>query len=415
MTTASARTDDRAARIMARCDELALCSEEPACLTRRYGTGALRAAQELVAGWMRDAGMTVRRDAIGNQIGRYEGASPDAKTLLLGSHLDSVRDAGRYDGPLGVLVALAVVERLHEAGARLPHAIEVVAFADEEGLRFHSLYLGSRAFAGTLDPATFAATDAASITVAEAVRRFGGDVAAIPGRPRGGGDLLGYAEVHIEQGPILEAEDLPIGVVAGFAGQSKIVVTFTGEAGHAGTLPMASRRDALCAAAELVLAVEAAGRTTDGLVATVGQLTVAPGASNVVPGTATFSLDVRHPGDAAREAVCRRLRERAEVIAAERRVALSWRVAQENPAVACDPALTAALTRAVAMAGWPVRRLASGAGHDAVALSAITPVAMLFVRCAGGVSHNPAESVTVADVASALAVMERFVVDVAGG
>jgi len=400
---------ERARRVMARCDELARCSEASGRLTRSYGTAALRRAQEIVAGWMRAAGMTVRRDAIGNLIGRLDGAAPHARTLLLGSHLDSVRDAGRYDGPLGVLAALDCVDRAARWGGRPPFALEVVAFADEEGLRFHSLYLGSRAFAGTLDPATLATTDAAGVTLADAIRAFGGDPDAVPRAPRDGSGDVGYCELHIEQGPVLEREGLPVGVVTGFAGQSKRAIAFHGEAGHAGTLPMALRRDALCAAAEFVLTVEGIARETDGLVATVGQLAVAAGASNVVPGHATLSLDVRHADDAVRAAACHRMRERATEIAVRRGVDLDWQIRQEHPAVACDPALTAALERAVAAAGYPVRRLASGAGHDAVPLSAIMPVAMLFVRCRGGISHNPAEAVTVDDVAAGLAVLDRFV------
>lgn len=404
---------DRAGQVMARCDELAGCSEESDRLTRWYGTPALWDAQQRVAVWMAEAGRTVRRDPIGNLIGRYGGTRPDAKILLLGSHLDSVRDAGRYDGPLGVLAAIAVVARLHARGVHLPHPIEVVAFADEEGLRFHSLYLASRAFAGTLDPATLAATDADGVTVADAIRAFDGDPRAISRRPRDARDLLAYCEVHIEQGPVLEAAGLPLGVVTAFAGQSKVALTFTGEAGHAGTLPMPRRRDALCAAAEFVLAAEAVARATPDLVATVGQLAVEPGAGNVVPGRARLNLDLRHPRDDVRDTTLIELRQRAGAIAADRRVALDWRVVQENPAVGCDLVLSAALARAVAAAGYEFRLLASGAGHDGVALSAITRVAMLFVRCAGGISHNPAESVTTEDVGAALAALDHFVREIA--
>jgi allantoate deiminase len=398
----------RAARVMARCDALAACTEQPGAITRPYGTPALRQAQDLVAGWMEDAGMATRRDAIGNLIARYEGAEPDAPTLLLGSHLDSVADAGRYDGSLGVLTALAAVERLRAAGRRLRCAIDILAFTDEEGLRFHTAYLGSRAWAGAIDADLLARTDADGVTLAEAVRDFGGDPDALSRAERPTERLLGYVESHIEQGPALEALGLSVGVVSAIAGQSRVAVAFTGMAGHAGTVAMELRRDALPAAAEFVLAVEAVARVTDGLVATVGQIAAEPGASNVIPGRAALSLDIRHPDNPVREAARDQLRAEAESIAARRGLECSWAVIQENPAVACDPALSKRLAEAVAAGGWPVHRLASGAGHDAVIVARLAPVAMLFVRCAGGVSHNPAESVAVDDVAAAVAVFDRL-------
>jgi allantoate deiminase len=394
--------------VMQRCDALARFSEEPDRLTRRFGTAALRDANMAVAEWIRAAGMSVRQDAIGNLIGRYEADQPGAKTLLLGSHLDSVIDAGRYDGPLGVLVALACVQRLYDQGRRLPCAIELLAFADEEGVRYHTTYLGSQAVAGTLAPATLALTDADGITIAEAMRAFGGNPDRLADARRNADDLLGYCEVHIEQGPVLEARGLPIGVVSAIAGQSRIAAGFTGIAGHAGTVPMDLRQDALCAAAELVLTVEALARDTPGLVATVGQIDAQPGASNVIPGRATLSLDVRHQDDARREQALAQLRERAEQIAAARRIALDWRIMQESRALACDSALTERLAQAVQALGYPLLSLPSGAGHDGVAISALTPITMLFVRCKGGISHNPAESVDEADVGVAIDVLGRF-------
>jgi allantoate deiminase len=397
-----------AAEVMRRCDKLAECTDEPGRITRLYGTPALARANALAAGWMRAAGLHVRQDALGNLVARLDGPEPGAPTLLLGSHLDSVRDAGRYDGPLGVLVALAALERLRDQGARLPFAVELLAFADEEGVRYHTTYLGSSAFAGTLDQALLERTDDGGVRLADAVHAFGGDPGAIPAAPRGGGDLLGYCEVHIEQGPVLEALGLPVGVVTAIAAQSRVAVRFAGVAGHAGTVPIELRRDALCAAAELVLAAEAEARATPGLVATVGQISAQPGASNVIPGLATLSLDVRHQDGAVCAAAGARLRARAEQIAAARRVELEWRVSQESPAVACAPELAGRLAQAVQDAGYALHRLPSGAGHDGAELSAITPFAMLFVRCKGGVSHNPAESVELADVAVAIGVLGRF-------
>src|SRR3954451_2118942 len=276
-----------AATVLARADELAACTEEPGRLTRRFATPALVRAGDLVLGWMREAGMRAHRDAIGNVVGRWEppgGAA--ARTLLLGSHLDTVRDAGRYDGMLGVLVALACVERLRAA----PFAVEVLGFADEEGVRYGTAYLGSSVVAGTFDRDALARRDADGVGMADAIAAFGGDPAALDGARRDREDLLGYVEVHIEQGPVLEAEDLPVGVVTGIAGQTRTEVGFAGVAGHAGTGPMALRSDALAAAAECTVAVEALGRTTEVLVATVGELRVERGASNVIPARAALSL-----------------------------------------------------------------------------------------------------------------------------
>ncbi len=360
--------------VMEWCDILGSYSEEPDCLTRPFASEAMRQANEVVAKWMRDAGMTVQRDAIGNLIGRYEARSAGAKTLLFGSHLDSVRDAGKYDGPLGVMIALACVERLYQRQERLPFAIEVLGFADEEGLRYHSAYLGSRAMTGTFDLEALQLTDAEGI----------------------------------EQGPVLEARNLPVAVVSAIAGQSRISVRFTGEANHAGTVPMPLRHDALCAAAEFVLAVEALGSSTAGLVATVGQVSVQPGASNVIPGQVTLSLDVRHQDDMVREQACRQLEERAREIGQARGVSYNWQVLQEHHAVPCAPHLTQLLAQAIEKLGYSLLSLPSGAGHDAAVVAELTDIAMLFVRCRGGISHNPAESVTQEDVAIAIQVVERF-------
>jgi allantoate deiminase len=400
--------DEYAQTVMERCDALAACSEEPGRITRRFATPALRQAADAVAGWMRAAGMAVRQDNAGNLIGRYEAARPGGKTLLLGSHLDSVRDAGRYDGPLGVLVALACVQRLHDSGRRLPFAIEVLGFADEEGVRYHTAYLGSKVLAGTFDASYLAQADADGVTMAEAIRAFGGDPSRLADDRRQPDDLLGYVEVHIEQGPVLEARGVPVGVVGAIASQSRFALSFRGVAGHAGTVPMDMRRDALCAAAEFVLAAEALARETHGLVATVGQLAAEPGASNVIPGLVTLSLDVRHQDDATRQRAVARLRERATQIAETRLVALGWQPVQESGSVRCDPALATLLARAVEAQGYPALTLASGAGHDGVALAGLTRVAMLFVRCKSGVSHNPAEAVDAADVAAAIDVVGRF-------
>ena len=397
-----------AATAMERCAVLGACSEEPERLTRPFASEAMRRAHEQVTSWMREAGMDVRTDNIGNLRGRYESAASGGATLLLGSHLDSVRDAGKYDGPLGVMVALAAVQRLHGSGSRMPFAIEVVGFADEEGLRYGTTYLGSRAVAGTFEAADLDRTDAEGITMAQAVRSFGGDPTQVADDRWREGQLLGYCEVHIEQGPVLEARGLPVGVVSAITGQSRHQLRFTGEATHAGTTPMDHRKDALAAAAEFVLAVEAEAQATPGLVATIGQLSVSPGAANVVPAEAVLSLDVRHVDDAVRVEHTQRLLHTATDIAMRRRLSTESQTLSENRSVSCSPRLTSMLAQAVQEVAPPELQLASGAGHDTVVMAGLTEIAMLFVRCKGGISHHPAESVTEPDVEVAIDVLGRF-------
>jgi allantoate deiminase len=395
-----------ASTVMERCELLGNVSEEAGALTRPYGSRAMREANEIVSGWMRRAGMSVGRDQIGNLIGLYRGT--DDKTLVLGSHLDTVRDAGRYDGILGVMVAIACVQRLHDRGERLPFSIEIGAFADEEGLRFGTTYLGSSVYAGAFEEERLNIQDRDGVTLREAVRAFGGDPDALEPRGHGNGDLLGYCEVHIEQGPVLEEHDLPVGIVTAINGQSRIGLVFGGEAGHAGTMPMEGRQDALCAAAEFVLEVERAARAEPGSVATVGEIAALPGAANVIPRRTELSLDVRHPDDEVRVRLRDHLKTRAEEIAVSRRCDYEWQPRQQTPAVLMDPDLSALLARAVEDSGTAVHQLPSGAGHDAAQVAGLAPVAMLFVRCKEGISHNPAESVAQEDVGVAVETMARF-------
>ena len=383
--------------VMHRCDELGLITDEPGKLTRTFASPAMRRTNQLVGSWMREAGLQVREDAAFNLLGRWNSPQRGAKTFLLGSHLDTVRDAGKYDGPLGVLAALAVVQLLRERGARLPFNLEVAGFSDEEGVRYQTTYLGSRALAGTLT-----AADLARIAEKQIVKAR-----------RNKNEFLGYAEVHIEQGPVLEQHDLPVGVVTAIAGQSRLRVEFHGVAGHAGTVPMNLRRDALVGAAEFVALVSSVASQKPGLVATVGQISAAPGASNVIPGHVTLTLDVRDQNDSRRQAAVNLLRTKAQAIAKRRGLKLVWTPVQQTAAVQCDKVLTRIFSRCVAQHGLEVLKLPSGAGHDAAALSAICPVAMLFVRCKGGISHNPAESVKTADVAAAIGVLADFLLEMA--
>jgi allantoate deiminase len=379
-------------------------SEEPDRLTRRVATPPLARAGDVVAGWMEEAGMTSRRDWVGNVVGRY-GAG--RRPLVLGSHLDTVPNAGTFDGPLGIVAALAVVERLAAGGPQPSCPVEVVAFADEEGSRFGTSFLGSAAYVGAFDSAWLDLVDGEGISLRDAILAAGGDPgAAVAARPP---DLAGSLEVHIEQGPVLEREGLPVGVVTAIAGQTRARIVLTGEAGHAGTLPMDARHDALAAAAEVVLEVERRARAEAGLVATVGSLALSPNVGNVVPGEVRMLLDVRHADDGVRRRATEEMRAQAEEVVKRRGVHADWTTRYDTPAVVLDGTLRARLAGGVRARGLAVRELASGAGHDAVVLSRVCPAAMLFVRCAGGISHDPRESVSEEDVAAALDVVEHAV------
>ncbi|MBB3797321.1 MULTISPECIES: allantoate amidohydrolase [Xanthomonas] len=400
------------ARAVGRCDALGVppYSDTPGGLFRAWLSPAHRAAVAQVGEWMRQAGMQVRLDAAANLIGRYEGAHADAPALLIGSHLDSVRDAGRYDGPLGILLGIECVAALHAQGRRLPFAIEVIAFGDEEGSRFPASMFCSRAVAGTLDPATLAVTDAAGTDVASALADWDLDIAHLQHAARAPGSVLAYLETHIEQGPVLEAEGLPVGIVTAIAAQRRFALRFDGRAGHAGTTTMALRRDALSAAAEALLAIEGIARAgSDDLVATVGKLQVAPGATNVVPGRVDCTLDVRAGDDATRDAAVLEIERALARISKTRNIAIAIDPLQTLAASPCAPALMTRLQHAVAAQGVAPRQLVSGAGHDAMVMAALCPTAMLFVRCAGGISHHPDEHVAPADAELALAVMRHFI------
>ncbi len=402
--------DRLAAELMRRCDELATHTEMPGGITRRYGTPALAEVFGIVDGWMRDAGLETRRDAIGNLYGLLPGPSPDAPRLLLGGHLDSVRDAGRYDGILGVLSAIAVAEHLGKPNAdSLPFGIEVVAFADEEGVRFHSLYLGSSSATGTLERDALDVADSDGITVRDAIAAWGFDPEGALEGELIGHQYLGFIEAHIEQGPRLEADGVPVGIVSGIVGTRRAHLDVYGVAGHAGTVAMANRQDALVATSEVIVAIEEIASATEHAVGTVGEIAVKPGASNVIAGEARISLDLRHPDAAVVDELYDAIRTRSAAIAARRHVDAVWRTGQKVEAMACDDALNGALASAIEQAGHRPIELFSGAGHDAAALSRIMPATMLFVRCEGGVSHNPAESITEEDAAAAVDVLVRFV------
>lgn len=392
-----------AARVMARADELALISETPGVLTRVYLSAEHLQANQRVAQWMALAGMKVWQDSVGNICGRYEGEQEGAAAILLGSHLDTVRNAGRYDGMLGVLTAIEVVQALHNQGHRLTKAIEVVGFCDEEGTRFGITLLGSRALTGSWPENWLEQVDSGGVSVAQAMVYAGLDPLKVHLAKRSLTDITAYLELHIEQGPCLEQADLALGVVEAINGARRLNCRFSGEAGHAGTVPMSHRRDALAAAAQWMIMIESSTRQQGGnLVATVGTLGCEPAAVNVIPGEVVLTLDIRGPQDLPLDILLNTLLEGAKDIAAERHVQFTAQEFYRIPATACSSELQQVLTQAVSETQGRSLLLPSGAGHDAIAINECWPVGMLFVRCKGGISHHPAESVTEMDVALAI-------------
>ena len=396
--------------IVARIEELGKISETPEHLTRIFLTKEHRAAADLILSWMRDAGMRAHLDAIGNVCGRTEGARPGLPCLMLGSHYDTVRDAGKWDGPLGLITAISCVADLNSRGKRLPFAIEVTGFADEEGVRFASTLLGSRAVAGTFDESVLNTGDTGGISMREALVQFGLDPEHIGAAARARRELHAYLELHIEQGPVLEQKNLPVGVVTAISGATRLAASLTGMAGHAGTVPMALRRDALAGAAECVVAIEEFCRTDQGgLVGTVGYINATPGATNVIPGRVSFTIDIRAATDAHRKRAVTDVVRRIEAIAKRRKLALQVDVTHENRTVPCAPWLKAQVADAIAGEGFRVFELPSGAGHDGMAMIDIADVAMVFVRCRGGVSHHPDEHVDIADADAGARVLLRLI------
>ena len=404
----------RTAHILSRIDALAAISEDAtgATVTRRFGTPAFVRGRDLVQGWFEAAGLATRLDGIGNLRGRLASPRPGAKTFVLASHIDTVVNAGKYDGPLGVLMGLNLVESIIQQGLELPFHLELIAFSDEEGVRFHTTYLGSKVVTGAFEPALLQRTDADGITLAQAIADMGGDVASLATDFLPAAEWLGYFELHIEQGPVLWENKVPIALVMAIAGQQRVELTWTGMAGHAGTVPMPMRQDALAAAAEFVLAAEAFALAHGrGLVATVGQLRIPYSASNVIPGQVIHSLDLRSPDAAQLATAYADLQAQAEAIAARRGLGLDWQLVQYTAPVQCDRELNRLLGHAIAASGYEVDGLVSGAGHDAVPASAVAPATMAFIRCYKGISHNPLESVEAADVAAALQVAEQFLLE----
>jgi hydantoinase/carbamoylase family amidase len=395
---------------MNRINELAAISETPGMVTRTFGTEAFKQGQALVASWMQQAGLQTRIDNIGNVRGRLAAAHAGAKTLVIASHIDTVINAGKFDGPLGVLMGVDCLEQLIQQNRSLPFHIELIAFSDEEGVRFHTTYLGSKVAAGAFNSLLLTKTDSAGMSLQQVLENMQCRPAALAGDALPAPDWLGYFEIHIEQGPVLYEKHIPVAIVTAIAGQKRIAVTFSGEAGHAGTVPMHMRSDALCAAAEFVLATEqfAAGHPQQ-VVATVGKLDIVHAASNVIPGEVTCTLDLRSAHQPVLLGCYQSIEELAMNIGRRRNIIVKWQPVQETAPVECDAALQSLLRQSIQQAGYNVVELVSGAGHDAVAVSAVSPVAMLFVRCYKGISHNPLENVELQDIAAALAVSDNFI------
>lgn len=401
---------DRAQTIIARCREIAACTEVAGETTRTFLAPAMREVHALLRGWMEAAGMSVAVDAIGNLRGVYAAASDGAPRLIIGSHLDTVPNAGAFDGVLGVVLAVALAEELR--GERPPFAIEIVGFSEEEGVRFGKPYLGSLAFSGTFsgafDDELLERTDARGVSMEQAVRDFGLDPEQIASAEMSG-DAFAYLEVHIEQGPVLESQNLQLGVVSAIAGQTRMQLSFTGQANHAGTTPMHLRHDAMAAAAAWVSEVERRAQITPGLRATVGRVQTHPGAGNVIAGRVVATLDVRHAEDAVRRAAVATLLAAASDAGQPRGVLVSALGTSDEDAVPTDAGLSELLREACASAGYRAREMVSGAGHDARVVAARLPIAMLFLRSPQGLSHHPDESVREEDVEAALAAALEFV------
>jgi allantoate deiminase len=395
---------EQAREVIRWCRQLSTLSEDPNAVTRTCLSKPMREVHTALAAWMARLGMRVRVDAIGNIRGVYPPHIPPSAPsavprFYIGSHLDTVPNAGAFDGVLGTILAVALIELLGDK--RFPFAIEVVGFSDEEGVKFGAPFLGSRALVGTFDPALLDRLDERGRSLRDAIKQFGLDPNRIPDA-QAPGNALGYLEFHIEQGPVLENLNLPLAVVDVISGQSRADVTFDGVAGHAGTTPMSMRKDALACAASWITEVEREAIAVSGLVATSGKITVEPGASNVVPGRATVSLDVRHPEDRMRKAAAERLAKAAEDIAARRGLKATWEPQLDQASVAMDAPMAAMLDRALERSGVPTHRMFSGAGHDAMIVAGKMPAGMVFLRCEKGISHNPAENVRDEDVAAAL-------------
>ncbi|MEI9809278.1 MAG: allantoate amidohydrolase [Bacteroidota bacterium] len=400
----------RAEKILQRINDLASISEDEGCITRTYGTKAFIGGRDKVAQWMKEAGLQTRTDNIGNIRGRLLSENKNARTFVIASHIDTIINAGRFDGPMGVLMGLDLIQQLVQSKTTVPFHIELIGFCDEEGCRFHTTYLGSKAVAGSFDTTLLNAKDTSGVSLEEAIIKSGGSANNLSKDAIAKNDWLGYFEIHIEQGPVLYERDIPVGMVTAIAGQRRVGMVFNGEAGHAGTVPMDMRKDALACAAEFVTEAEKfAKEHKDNLVATVGKLHIINSASNVIPGEVIASFDLRSADEAMLSASYNGIKKITEDICKKRNIVLEWNLIQQTKPVSCDKEMNELLAEAIKESGYEVIELVSGAGHDAVPVSEVSPVAMLFVKCFKGISHNPAEDVALKDMAAAIKVSDNFI------
>lgn len=400
---------ERAQTVLERVNELAVISDQHGLISRTFGTEAFWKAQRKIAEWMTDAGLETKIDNIGNVRGKLRCSNQHAKTFFIGSHFDTVVNAGKFDGPLGIIAGLDIIIKVIAEGYELPFNIELVAFSDEEGVRFHTTYLGSKVLTGAFDMELLERKDDDGVSMHEVVTDLGATIKHIPADAIAAGEWLGYYEIHIEQGPVLYGSEDPVAVVTSIAGQKRFAIMYSGTAGHAGTVPMDLRQDALCAAAEFITKIEAYAKAgNERFLATVGKLEITNAASNVIPGEVIFSLDLRSGDEEILERSAKDLEAFAKEIASRRSLKVFWKVIQENHAVHCDEHLVKELEEAISASGFNPVKLVSGAGHDAVPISEVAPVVMLFVRCYKGISHNPLEDVEIKDIAAALQVSDLF-------
>jgi allantoate deiminase len=400
----------RAERILQQINGLASISEDENCITRTYGTEPFIEGRNKVEQWMKEAGLQTTIDNIGNIRGKLPSKNIHAKTFVIASHVDTVVNAGKFDGPLGVLMGLDIIEQLIQSKTEPPFHIELIGFCDEEGCRFHTAYLGSKAVAGSFDTSILGAKDAGGISLKEVIAKNGGDVNKLSKDAIARQEWLGYFEIHIEQGSVLYEKNIPAGIVTAIAGQCRVGIVFNGEAGHAGTVPMNMRKDALACAAKFILEVEELGKANkSGIVATVGKVHVINSASNVIPGEVICSLDLRSADEAKLKSSYEAIRKIADNICKKRNIALEWNLIQQTKPVLCDNEMNKLLNQSISESGFEVIELVSGAGHDAVPISAVSPVAMLFVRCFKGISHNPLEDVELKDITAAIRVSDNFI------
>ncbi len=399
----------RAEKVLERINELASISEDENFITRTYGTKKFIEGRDKVQQWMNEAGLLTRVDNIGNIRGRRPSKIPNAKTFVIASHIDTVINAGKFDGPLGVLLELDLLEELKRLNTDLPFHIELIGFCDEEGARFHTAYLGSTAVAGMFDTSLLKSKDENGISLEEVIAANGGDVNKLSKDAIAKQEWLGYFEIHIEQGPVLYERNIPVGFVTSIAGQCRVGMIFNGEVGHAGTVPMNMRKDALACAAEFILETEKFAANNRAIVTTIGKLHIINSASNVIPGEVICSLDLRSADEKQLIEAYRAIKKTAEDLCEKRKIILEWNLIQQTKPVTCDVEMNKLLAESVKDCGYEAVGMVSGAGHDAVPISEVSPVAMLFVRCYKGISHNPAEDVLLEDIAAAISISDNFI------